>query len=249
MGLVLTFLVGVFILIGTLIVYKTKDNDRIINFSISLAFGVMISLIILEIVPEAYEMFIDKFKLLKTIILIIASAMIGIGILKVLDRFIPDHHEHGKSKKHKEENLHHIALVSAVALSMHNIIEGFALYTVAVTNLKMGIMMCIGIGLHNIPMGMIVTSTFIKGNKDKNKIIVLLSVITLSTFIGGLFSHFLYGYISNNVIGVLLGITLGMLLYIIIFELLPKVRKTKYKKDTIIAIISGSLILIISSLL
>lgn len=248
MGLVLTFVVGLFILIGTLIVYKTKDNDRVVNFSISLAFGVIITLIILEIIPELYEIFIRKFNLISVIVLIIASTMIGIGFLKLLDKFVPDHHEHGKTKKKKEENLHHIGIVSSVALSMHNLIEGFALYTAAITDIKMGIMMCIGIGLHNIPMGMIVTSTFVKGNKDKKKIALILLFITLSTFIGGLFSHFLYGYISNDIIGILLGITLGMLLYISIFELLPKIKRTKYKKDTIIGIIVGILVLIISTL-
>lgn len=248
MGLVLTFVVGLFILIGTLIVYKTKDNDRVVNFSISLAFGVIITLIVLEIIPESYEIFIQKFKLISTIVLIIASSMIGIGFLKILDKFVPEHHEHGKSKKKKEENLHHIGIVSSIALSMHNLIEGFALYTATATDMKMGVMMCIGIGLHNIPMGMIVTSTFVKGNKDKKKIALILSFITLSTFIGGLFSNFLYGYISNDVIGILLGITLGMLLYISIFELLPKIIKTKYKKDTIIGIVIGILLLIISTL-
>ena len=41
MGLVLTLIVGLFILLGSIIIFVTKNNDNIVNFSISIAFSVI----------------------------------------------------------------------------------------------------------------------------------------------------------------------------------------------------------------
>ena len=70
-GLTLTLLVGLFILIGTLFASKFSDNKRFTDFSISLAFGVIISLIICELLPETYEVLREELSLFRTISCII----------------------------------------------------------------------------------------------------------------------------------------------------------------------------------
>ena len=39
-------------------------------------------------------------------------------------------------------------------------IEGMAIYTSVLSSVELGTLMCIGVGLHNIPMGMVLASTF-----------------------------------------------------------------------------------------
>lgn len=246
-GLLFTLFVGLFIFLGALIVWGTKNNERISNFSISLAFGVMISLILLELIPEQVEIFEVHIKKVFIFLLIVCCAMVGMGILKLLDRFIPDHEPHGTTKKAKEENLVHIGIISSIAVIIHNIIEGMALYSTTQISVSMGAMLCLGIGLHNIPMGMIITSAFSKKKENKKKTILWLLLISLSTFVGGLFL-LIFNQTSYDVLGVLLGITTGMLLYICFFELLPLIKESKYKKDSGIAMLLGILILFISTL-
>lgn len=248
-GLVITFLVGFFILIGSLIVFRTKNNDRIVNFSISIALGVMACLALIELLPESYSSFAEEFDIGRSIVLVVASALIGFGLLKVLDHFIPDHDKDNNSKKEKEENLYHIGIVSSVALVIHNIIEGMALYTSCLSDFKMGLLISLGIGLHNIPLGMIITSTFYKGNHSKQKTLLWIIGISLSTFIGGLFI-FLLGetIMTSNVLGILLGITFGMIVYITLFELIPHIKELKNKRDSFIGILCGIVLLLVSQL-
>lgn len=249
-GLLLTFIIGFFIMIGAFIVFKTKNSEKIINFSISIALGVMASLCLLELIPESFEYFRDDFTVLKSIILLVSSAFIGCGILKVLDHFIPDHESTTKKKKDQEENLLHIGIVSSIAFVIHNVIEGMALYTATIADTKVGLLMCIGIALHNIPMGMVITSTFETGNYHKKETILWLIFISLSTFLGGLIMFLgRNSFIAYSILGILLGVTLGMLFYIVLFELLPKVKETRYKKDTAVGISLGVLLLLISKLL
>ncbi len=249
-GILLTIVVGLFTLIGTIIVFQTKNNKKIIDFSICIAFGVMVSLAILEIIPEEIELFSVEFKKEKVFLLIVSSSLIGIGILKTLDHFIPEHEAHNHTKKAQSENLFHIGIVSSIALILHNIIEGMALAATTIADIKLAFLMCIGIGLHNIPMGMVITSTFYNGNKNKKKTILYLIGISLSTLIGGLIFFLLKGkIITNNVLGILLGITLGMLIYIFMFELLPSIKNMKDKKTKIIGIILGIIVIVVSKIL
>ena len=142
-ALLLTLGVGLFIVVGAIIVFATKNNERIINLSISMAFGVMIALVFSELIPEAFELMENDNKFL-TILTVIVFSVLGVLILKCLDMFVP-HHEHNHHDKHGDlENLEHIGLVSSVALVIHNVIEGMALYGTALSSINLGLMLCIG---------------------------------------------------------------------------------------------------------
>ena len=45
---------------------------------------------------------------------------------------------------------------------MHNFIEGMAIYSSVNSSLELGILISIGVGLHNIPMGWLLLQQFIK---------------------------------------------------------------------------------------
>lgn len=252
-GLLLTLLVGLFILIGCIFSSKFKDNKRFTDFSISLAFGVIITLILFELIPEVYGILSIELGLVRTIFSIIILSLIGIYLLKILDNFIPHHeHEFHHNHKHKNDNCHnehlrHIGLVSAFGVIIHNVIEGMSLYLVSSTNIVSGLFMCLGIGLHNIPMGLVIASTLYSSNFSKKDIIKICLVVSLSTFFGG-FIMFFVGSVPHIVEGILLGITLGMLIYISIFELLHQIYHMKNKKIVNIGIAFGAMLLIIGIL-
>lgn len=247
-ALLLTLGVGLFIVIGAVIVFVTKNNEKIINLSISMAFGVMIALVFSELIPEAFELMENNNKLL-TILTVIVFSSLGVLLLKCLDMVVP-HHEHNHHDKHGDlENLEHIGLVSSVALVIHNIIEGMALYGTALSSINLGLMLCIGIGLHNIPMGLVIASTFYKSNKNKTKTLLITTGISLSTFLGGILMALLNNNIINDfILGILVCVTLGMIVYIALFELLPKMLCSKDKKTVVFGTSLGILILFISSL-
>lgn len=247
MALLMTVVVGLFILIGAAIVFLNKKTDNIIQFSISMAFGVIVALVGLELFPESYEILNENFENLG-IILLVGFILLGIVILKLLDLFIPDHEIEDNTEESKTENLYHIGIMSSVALILHNIIEGMAIYSTASSSTELGILITIGVGLHNIPMGLIVTSTLYDWSKNKKKTLLILLVIALSTFLGGLIMHFLSSIITELLLGVLLAITMGMLIYISFFELLPELKNSKNKKVSILGIILGVLVFLISIL-
>lgn len=244
-GLLFTFLLGLFILIGTGIVFLTKNNDKFVQFSLSIALGVMITLISVDLLPEVIEIMTAEFDKRISIVMIVIFVSIGLIGLKILDRFIPEHDEDGELDN---DNLHHIGIVSSIALVLHNIIEGMAIYSTFVSSFKLGLMISIGVGLHNIPLGMVIASTFYKYNNNKKKTALISLLISLSTFLGGLVMYLLSSFISELLLGILLSITLGMVLYIVIFELLLHVIESKYRKISIIGFLTGMGLMLLSLL-
>ena len=87
-GIGMTLLAGISILIGTFIVFLLKNNQKLTNFSISMATGVMITLLLFEIIPEALSLLSETFPFLTNIIIVIILSLIGIFLLKILDLFM-----------------------------------------------------------------------------------------------------------------------------------------------------------------
>ena len=83
-GLILTLLLGFFIVIGALIVFVFKNNEKFIEFSIAMAFSVILMLVVFDIIPESYEV-VDTGNILMNLLILISGAGIGFFLLKVLN--------------------------------------------------------------------------------------------------------------------------------------------------------------------
>lgn len=237
-GLWMTLLLGIFILIGSVIVFLTKNNDKFIDFSLSLALGVIVMIMLTDLIPESLEIFEDN------LLLFLLFTALGFVILRILDFFIPDHEDDLTTTKDDYDNLVHIGFVSSIALVLHNIIEGMAIYSTFQSSISLGLMVSIGVGLHNVPLGMVIASTLYRNNKDMRKTFSMVFLLSLSTFVGGLVLFFAGGNFSEGLLlGSLLAITLGMLIYISFCELLPKVLHSKNKNVSILGVLCGILLL------
>lgn len=245
-SVILTLIAGVFFLLGGLISKKFKNKEILNHFSIALAFIIMLNLIFKDLIPETLEL-LEAYKTSSRIFMIISFIILGILILKVLDFFIPDHHhEHHEEEKNIKEHISHekhIGTLTVISLILHNVLEGFAIFGLSLNDFKLGIMICISVALHNIPLG---THIFSSLSLNKNK--GLISILTLSSLIGGII-FLIVGEISNLLLAIITCITLGMLIYIEIFELLPEMLHSIKKKETIIGLIVGLIILSISLLI
>lgn len=247
MGLIITLILGLFIFVGVLVVKITKNSKIVEQLSIAIALGTMTSLVMTELIPEVFETFKTD-SIINTILIILIFTVLGVVILKLLDKFVPEHdHEHGLSHDCTNENVIHIGIVSSIAIILHNIIEGMAVYSMTIESPKLGILVALGVGLHNIPMGMIIYSTLEKERNSKK--ITLLTLAMLSTFFGGVLMALISSLLNEFVIGILICITLGMLIYIIIFELIPHLLHSKNKVLSIVGIVIGIAIILISSIL
>lgn len=240
LALFITFLLGLFIIIGVIIAFFLKKQKKVLDFIFAFALSILTMLILVDLLGHTIEHLG-----IKHIYLFILFTCLGLLIFKIIDDFVPEHEDAKMTKKEEKKNIVHIGILATIALIIHNFVEGMAIYLTAANDINLGIMMALGVGLHNIPLGIIITTTL---NSDKNTGKYLFCIISLfiSSFLGGLLLYLLnINTVSDIVIGSLLALTIGMLLYIIIFELYPKVKKTTNKKITIIGLVTGVIIALI----
>lgn len=243
LALFITFLLGFFIIIGVIIAFFLKKQQKVLDFIFAFALSILTMLILLDLLGHTIEHLG-----IKHIYLFILFTCLGLLIFKIIDDFVPEHEDNKMTKKEEKKNIVHIGLLATIALIIHNFVEGMAIYLTSTNDINLGIMMALGVGLHNIPLGIIITTTLNNDEKLGKYIFCIISLF-ISSFLGGLLLYLLnINTVSDVVIGSLLALTIGMLLYIIIFELYPKVKKTKNKKITIIGLISGIVIALISML-
>ena len=198
----------------------------------------MLGLICLDILPEIIE--IGKWYF-------VIFTLLGFFSLIIIDKIIPHHdHKHQEDDEEEEdhqEHLVHISTITLIALLLHNMLEGMGLYNIASHDLKNGIIMMLGIGLHNIPFGFQIASL-----NHAKKHILLLTFLVLSGFLGGLI-FCMFGTLNPILEGIILSLTLGMLCQILFLELFKEVWQNKHKKETIYGIIIGIVFLILINLI
>ncbi len=244
-GLIITLLLGGFIGLGALISHWTRNNQTVVHISVSIALGTLATLALVELLPESLEHVGNDHWWV-----VLIGAVVGLGALMLLDKFMPDHdaeggHAHGHGHDHAKHGEEHLGVMSAIAVTLHNIIEGMAVYSVAEEDLVTGLLVALGVGLHNIPMGMIIF-TSLRGHKKEQ--VAMVGLASISTFLGGLLMALLWQFISDFTVGVLIAVTLGMILYIVIWELLPTVLKEENKKISVWGTIIGIAIILVSTL-
>jgi ZIP family zinc transporter len=245
LSLSLTFLVGACFLIGIKITKMINQKKELTKIATGLSFSVMMGMILLDIIPEIGESVIPYSPQIKWLI-IIGFMLLGMGLLKTLDLFVPhhhhEHHEQEKNKKEHNDHLFHIGFITSISLILHNIIEGISIYVTGLTQFKTGLLMALAVALHNIPLGIEIAIGMESSDKKEKTKKITLACLTLSSFIGAFFLFLFAIEMTELISACLLCITFGMLLYIALFELLREIWNYRKERTVYIGIGLGIIV-------
>ena len=221
-SLLLTVLVSFFFLIGFLLPSFFKNKNKLILFTTSLTFVMMLFLLFFDLFPEVVEIFMPLS--LNSVVLIFVFVGFGFIMLKILDFFVPEHHHehHSENDNEKEHNSHlyHIGFITALSLIVHNILEGISIYITGLADMKLGFLMSLSVGFHNLPLGTSIAIGLSAKKENRTAKIGLLVLVVLSSFLGAFFLFLVGRELSPLFEGILLSMTIGMILYISFCELL-----------------------------
>eukprot|EP00040_Diaphanoeca_grandis_P029562 m.173320 g.173320 ORF g.173320 m.173320 type:complete len:377 (-) comp31723_c1_seq3:412-1542(-) len=124
-----------------------------------------------------------------------------------------------------EKSLIRMALITGVAVSLHNFPEGFATFIAAVDDPNVGASIAIAIGIHNIPEGICVAAPiyFATGNKWKAFMWGTLSGVAepIAGAIGWMILSSRDTDLGDMTYAILFGMVAGMMVFISFSELLP----------------------------
>lgn len=226
-----TSIAGLSTLLGMIPIFlKIKNKDTIINASLSFASGVMLSVSIFSLLPESMELLNEKYNGKGVIILVLLFSIIGIFLASFIDKIF----------KNIDNKLYKLGIINSLALMIHNIPEGILTFSTTTVNVSLGITLALSILFHNIPEGISISVPIYYSTNSKFKAFIYTFISGFSEIIGAIITYiFLYKYINNSFIGVILSLTVGIMSYISLSELLPTAIKYNKKKTTIIFFIIG----------
>lgn len=234
----ITTIAGLSTLIGIIPIYlKIKNTNKLICISLAFASGVMASVSIFSLTPESYVLLRENLRLVPSIVLMIIFFLIGILLTSFFDKVF----------QKLENKLYKIGIINTLALMIHNIPEGILTFSTTTSNISLGITLAISIMCHNIPEGISISVPIYYSTKSKKKVWFYTIISGFSEVLGAILTYlFLYSFINNQFIGIILSLTTGIMIYISLFELLPNSLEYKEKKTTIVAFIIGFIFMILN---
>lgn len=162
----------------------------------------------------------------------IPNVLIGIliGILcmlfceAVVDKKFDKNIKKGKIKTDIKGNLLRTGIIVSIGLAIHNFPEGLAIGSGFEASLKLGYSLAIAICIHDIPEGISMAVPMKNGGISSKRVIFYVVLSGVTTGIGAFFGK-IVGGISEKVIAVCLSFAAGAMLYIVSGELTPESNK------------------------
>ncbi len=134
---------------------------------------------------------------------------------------------YSKQKLLKSNSLLKTGIIIAIGLAVHNFPEGLAIGAGFDSSDSLGFKLAIAIALHDIPEGISIALPLKNGGSSKLKAIIITTISGLTTGLGAFFGAII-GNISQVLIAISLAFAAGAMLYIVSCELIPE-SKTLYK--------------------
>lgn len=123
--------------------------------------------------------------------------------------------------ENKKSNLLKTGIIVSIGLAIHNFPEGLAIGSGFEASITLGYSLALAICLHDIPEGISMGVPMKNGGMKKSKVIFYVVMSGVTTGIGAFFGA-LVGSISQTIIAMCLAFAGGAMLYIVSGELIPE---------------------------
>lgn len=208
---------------GIIGVFLKNISSRLLSFVLSLASGLMMSIVCFELIPEALN--------ITTLPTAIFGILIGIIAMIACNEVV--------NKKLKVGNsLLKTGIVISIGLALHNIPEGLAIGSGFDSSIKLGYALAIAIVFHDIPEGMAMAIPLKNGGVNSLKVIFYVVLSGIATGVGA-FIGAVIGNISTSIIAMCLSFAAGAMLYVVSGELVPESNKIYNGRISVIGNVVG----------
>ena len=219
------------------VTFKNTSN-KFLSFILSLASGLMTSIICFDLIPEALE--------ISNLSSIFIGIIFGIFMMIVCDVLVQKKFNANVRFAKTTNSLLKTGIIVSIGLALHNFPEGLAIGSGFEASLKLGYSLAIAIALHDIPEGISMAVPMKNGGMNAGKVIFFVILSGVTTGIGALFGAII-GNISQGVIAFCLSFAAGAMLYIVSGELVPESNKLYNGRMTAIGNICGFLLGILAT--
>ena len=239
--LLLSLIAGISTVLGMVFLYiKTNKINEYIVFSLSLSFIILLCISLFDLIPNSLLYLIGNYKLILGVILSILVFILGFTLIDYIN---------SKITIKNNSSLYRVGILSMIALILHNVPEGIAIYISSNININYGIKLFIAIMIHNIIEGIIIAVPIYYSTNSKIKALLYTLIAGLSEPLGAVMSYLLLrNYLNELILSFILIFVSGLMINLAINDILKEALKYKKKLYMKLGIIIGLIIFIVLSL-
>ncbi|MDP2355257.1 MAG: zinc transporter ZupT [Beijerinckiaceae bacterium] len=243
-----------------LVIWARQTNTRLLAFGLAFSGGAMVYVSLVEIFVKANESFAKSADPKTAYMYATLFFFVGVAILFAIDRFVPNPHTGFDEKRVRaaaadtlalkrvpalkeagpDAALARIAILAAVAITLHNLPEGLATFFATLDNPTVGLPLAIAIAVHNIPEGVSIAVPVYYATGSKSKAVLATAVSGFAEPLGALIGYLaLASILTPFVFGAVFAVIAGAMVFLALDELLPAARVYARGHETVYGILVG----------
>ena len=248
-----------------------RTNTKALSLVLGFSAGVMLYVSFVEILEEARGHLVAGLGAQSGLWATAAAFFGGIFLIALIDKFVPSfenpHEMHRveemehcelsqigrprrRSRKGHKHTLMRTGLMVAVAVTIHNLPEGLAVFTSVVSQPKLGLVIALAIAIHNIPEGIAVSIPIYCATGSRRKAFWFSLLSGLSEPLGALIGWLVLMPLMNDVMfGIVFAGVAGIMVFISLDELLPTAQEYGEHHLSMYGLIGGMMVMAVSLLL
>ncbi len=261
----LTLIVGLSMGAGSLLSFFVEEtNKKFLALALSFSAGIMIYVSFMAILPEGMSLLEEAVGEKGHYIALLGffGGMFLIAVMeKLVHKYIGDSHghdheehenrDHSEGDHHEEKtddkHLSKLGLMSAVAIAIHNLPEGLAIFTAGLKDITLALPIAAAVIIHNIPLSIAISVPIYYSSGSKKKAFVYTLLVGLCQPLGAIIGYLLFSkFFTDTLFGFLFSVVAGIMIFVSLDELLPASQKYEDHHLSVYGAIAGMIVMAIS---
>lgn len=210
-----------------------KVFSQYLHHMVSLSVGVLLSVALLHLLPEAFESGVADAHVLFGLML---AALIGFFVLEKIALLRHSHHHEGDGHHHHKGHDRHEAgrggVMILIGSSLHNLCDGVLVAAAFLTDPLLGVLTAASIIVHEVPHKLGDFVVLLNAGLARRRAFSLILFTSLCSAVGGIIGFFLLQQ-AQGLVPYVLVVAASSFLYISVADLMPQMHERVSLADAI----------------
>lgn len=212
-----TIFISLVSLVGLVLIFGRKEKPDFLKSLISLAAGSLLSVALLDLLPEAIERSLTRPQSIFSLVLI------SILFFFLLEKILHWHHCRCEDNSNCPPDKKNLIYLNLSGDAIHNLIDGFLVASAFMLDFNTGLLVTLVVILHEIPQEISDFGVLLYSGLTKSKAL-LYNFFTALVAVGGAVAFYFFGQRIEAAVPLMVAFAAGNFIYLATADLIPELH-------------------------